>query len=59
MSQFDQIVAITIAERIGGPEGYKLLLASVNHPPSFFLNGASTHGAFCIRSLYKYSVSSQ
>ena len=59
MSHCDEIVAIAIAERVGGPEGYNLLLASVKSSLSFsFLNGASSYGAFCIRLLYEHSVCS-
>ena len=57
MLHCDEIVAIAIAERVGGPEGYNLLLASVKSSLSFsFLNGASSYGAFCIRLLYEHSI---
>ena len=57
MLHCDEIVAIAISERVGGPEGYNLLLASVKSSLSFsFLNGASSYGAFCIRLLYEHSI---
>ena len=57
MVHCDEIVAIAVAERVGGPEGYSLLLASVKSSLWFsFLNGASSYGAFCIRLLYEHSV---
>ncbi|CAC5397539.1 unnamed protein product [Mytilus coruscus] len=44
MEHCDEIIAIAVAERIGGPDGYKLLLASVKPSlPFSFLNGASSY----------------
>lgn len=57
MTNYDEIVAIAIAERIGGPDGYNLMLASVKSSLAFsFLNGASSYGAFCIRLLFEHSL---
>ncbi|CAC5364074.1 unnamed protein product [Mytilus coruscus] len=52
MEHCDEIIAIAVAERIGGPDGYKLLLASVKSSlPFSFLNGASSYAGFCSRLL--------
>lgn len=42
MEHCDEIAGINIAERIGGPEGYNLLLACIKSSlPFAFLNGAT------------------
>ncbi|VDI60746.1 Hypothetical predicted protein [Mytilus galloprovincialis] len=44
MTHCDEIIAIAVAERIGGPDGYKLLLNGVKSSlPFSFLNGASSY----------------
>ena len=49
MQHCDEVVAISVAERIGGPDGYNLLLAAVKRSlPFSFLNGASAYAAFCV-----------
>ena len=55
----EEILAISLAERIGGEEGYDLLLASVKDSlPFSFLNGASSYASFCLHLLiYHYSAS--
>ncbi|CAC5363774.1 KIF21 [Mytilus coruscus] len=55
MEHCDEIIAIAVAERIGGPDGYKLLLASVKSSlPFSFLNGASSYAGFCSRLLLEH-----
>lgn len=55
MSHCDEVLAISAAERIGGPDGYDLLLAAVKSSlPFAFLNGASSYGAFCVKLLVKH-----
>ena len=47
ISHFDKVLALAIAERIGGPEGDDLLLESVKEAlPFSFVNGASSYGVF-------------
>lgn len=51
----DEVLAIAAAERIGGPDGYALLLGAVKQSlPFAFLNGATSYGAFCVRLLIKH-----
>ena len=55
MQHCDEIVAISTAERIGGKEGYNLLLSAVKHSlPFSFLNGATSYAAFCVDLLYEH-----
>lgn len=55
MHHCDEIVAISIAEKIGGPDGYHLLLTAVKRSlPFSFLNGASSYAAFCVDLLYEH-----
>ena len=55
MAHCDEVVAIAMAERLGGPTGYNLLLAAVKSSiPFSFLNGASSYGTFCVRLLYEH-----
>ena len=55
MSHLDEVLALAIAERIGGPEGYDLLLGTVKEAlPFSFVNGASSYGAFCIQLLTEH-----
>lgn len=50
----DEILALAVAERIGGQDGYNLMLSVVKTSlPFSFLNGASSYGAFCCRLLYE------
>lgn len=47
-----EILAISLSEKIGGPEGYSLLLATVKSSlPFSFLNGASSYAGFCTQLL--------
>ena len=55
MNHCDEIGGIQLTERIGGPQGYSLLLALVtNSLPFSFLNGASSYAGFCIQLLYEH-----
>ena len=53
MAHFDEVVGICIAERIGGSDGYSLLLACVKLSlPFAFLNGSSSYASFCTELLH-------
>ena len=55
LSHCREVIAISCSERLGGPDGYQLLLASVKSSlPLAFLNGASSYAAFCTRLLYEH-----
>ena len=55
MDHCDEIVAIALAERMGGPNGYNLLLSAVKSSlPFSFLNGASSYAAFCTELLQEH-----
>lgn len=52
MKHCDEVLAIAAAERLGGPDGYHMLLGAVKQSlPFAFLNGATSYGAFCVRLL--------
>ena len=52
----DEVMAISFAERLGGPQGYKLLVATIKSSlPFSFLNGASSYAAYCTDLLYHHS----
>ena len=54
-SHLDEVFALVIAERIGGPECYDLLLGTVKEAlPLSFVDGASSNGAFCIQLLTEH-----
>ncbi len=61
MDQLDGVLAISLAERLGGPDGYNLLLAAVKMSlPYSFVNGAASYGPYvnhfvddiCVEPLY-------
>ncbi|XP_067660602.1 uncharacterized protein [Haliotis asinina] len=55
MDHCDEIVAICLAERLGGPCGYDLMLSAVKESlPFSFLNGASSYAAFCVELLHEH-----
>lgn len=55
MRHCDEIMAISVAEKLGGPGGYNLFLATVKQSlPFSFLNGASSYAAFCVDPLYQH-----
>ncbi|MCW4344649.1 MAG: hypothetical protein N0E48_15030, partial [Candidatus Thiodiazotropha endolucinida] len=52
MQHCDEVSAITFAERIGGPDGYNLLLGSVKSSlPFSFMNGAVSYAPYCTQLL--------
>ena len=53
MVHCDEILGISVAERMGGAEGYNLLLACVKSSlPFSFLNGATSYASFCVELLH-------
>ena len=55
MRHCDEIAGLDLAERLGGPQGYKLLLAIAKESlPFSFLNGASSYGPFCTHLLHHH-----
>ena len=51
----NHIVAISLAERLGGPDGYSLLLYAVKESLLFsFLNNASSYAPYCVQLLYTH-----
>lgn len=54
MKHCDEIIAIAVAERIGGLDRYKMLLASVKSLLFSFLNGSSSHAGCCSRPLLEH-----
>lgn len=51
----EEVLAIALAEKVGGPDGYALLLAAVKSSLRFaFLNGASSYAGFCIQLLVEH-----
>ena len=55
MKHCDKVVAIALAERLGGKKGYQLLLATVKTSLAFaFINGASSYGPYCVKLLFHH-----
>ena len=55
----NEIVSIAIAERLGGEDGYNLLLSAVKSSLRFsFLNGATSYAGFCVRLLLEHNKAS-
>ena len=55
MKHCDKVVAIALAERLGGKQGYELLLANVKASLAFaFINGASSYGPYCVKLLFHH-----
>ena len=55
MQHCDAVLAVSLAERLGGQQGYQLLLAAVKATLSFpFVNGASSYGPYCLQLLYHH-----
>lgn len=55
LNHCEDVLAIALAERIGGQQGYQLLLAVVKRSLSFsFLNGASAYAGFCVQLLIEH-----
>ena len=52
MNHCDEVVAVYLAERLGGYEGYDLLLGAVKKSlPFSFLNGAASYAPYCTQLL--------
>ena len=55
MRHCDHVVAIAFAERLGGPEGYDLVLAAVKESLRFsFVNNATSYAPYCVQLLYQH-----
>ena len=55
MRHCDDVIAIALAERLGGLDGYQLMLAAVKHSLLFsFVNGATSYAPFCVKLLYHH-----
>ncbi len=55
MMQLDSVLAIALAERLGGPTGYNLLLAAVKSTlPFSFVNGATSYAPYCSKLLLEH-----
>ena len=55
MQHCDAVLAVSLAERLGGQQGYQLLLAAVRATlPFSFVNGASSYGPYCLQLLYHH-----
>ena len=52
MRHCDDVIAISLSERLGGKDGYGLLLAAVKNSLLFsFVNNASAYAPYCVRLL--------
>ena len=52
MKHLDGILAVALAERLGGNEGYDLLLSSTKQSVNFmFVNGATSYAPYCVQLL--------
>jgi hypothetical protein len=55
MKHCDEITAIALSERLGGNDGYNLLLAAGKSSLSFsFLNGATSYAAYSYKILSSF-----
>ena len=55
LNHCNHVVAISLAERQGGPDGYSLLLYAVKESLLFsFLNNASSYAPYCVQLLYTH-----
>ena len=55
LSHCNHVVAISMAERLGGPDGYSLLLYAVKESLVFsFLNNATSYAPYCVQLLYTH-----
>ncbi|KAK6181776.1 hypothetical protein SNE40_009563 [Patella caerulea] len=55
MHHCDEIFALSLSERLGGMDGYQLMLASVKSSLRFaFLNGASSYASYCTQLLHHH-----
>ena len=55
MQHCDEIVAIQLAEKTGGQQGYTLLLSVLKSSlPFAFLNGSSSYASFCVKLMNEH-----
>ena len=55
MKHLDHVLAISLAERLGGADGYNLLLATIKeYLPFAFVNGATSYAPFCLELLHQH-----
>ena len=60
MQHCDEIVAVQLAEKTGGKQGYTLLLSVVKSSLHFaFLNGASSYASFCVKLMNEHYTAGQ
>lgn len=58
LTHCNQVVAVHLSERLGGLDGYNLLLAALKQSlPFTFLNGASSYAPYCTLLLYEHGRS--
>ena len=51
----DWVLAIRLAERLGGPDGHALLRATAkDYLPFGFVNGASSYAPYCVKLLHEH-----
>lgn len=52
MQHCDEVVALSLSERMGGDDGYALLLSTVKSSLAFsFVNGATSYAPYCVKLL--------
>ena len=55
MCHSDHVVQIAFAERLGGQDGYSLMVAAVKESVRFlFVNNASSYAPYCVKLLYEH-----
>ncbi|KAH3777824.1 hypothetical protein DPMN_179272 [Dreissena polymorpha] len=55
MRHCDNVVAIALAERLGGSTGYELMLGAIKQSLLFsFVNNATTYAPYCVKLLYHH-----
>ena len=55
MRHCDHVVAISFAERLGGPDGYNLVLSAVKESLKFsFVNNATSYAPYCVKLLCQH-----
>ena len=55
MKHCDHVVAIAFAERLGGPDGYDLVLSAVKESLRFsFVNNATSYAPYCVQLLCQH-----
>lgn len=55
MRHCESVVAVSLSERLGGPDGYALLLATIKSTfPFSFVNNATSYAPYCVQLLYHH-----